>query len=126
MSRLFALLFAAATLPAAAQSVDVNTSPARTPGASSDTQSAPDSRTGRDGSMGGEFKDLDRDGDGKLTKAEASGQAALQGRFVSLDENRDGHLTRAEFAAFESKDSRTGLGTTPSSTDEAQEPGTRR
>lgn len=47
------------------------------------------------------FDALDKDHDGKVSVAEASGHDALFVAFKSLDKDRDGMLTREEFAAFE-------------------------
>ena len=46
------------------------------------------------------FESLDKNGDGKISVAEASAHDALFVAFKTLDKDRDGNLTRAEFAAF--------------------------
>ena len=43
------------------------------------------------------FDGLDVDGDGKLSLAEAAGYGDIVTRFHRLDRNRDGKLTKAEF-----------------------------
>jgi hypothetical protein len=43
------------------------------------------------------FNDLDKDHDGMLTRAEASGVKGLD--FAKADTNKDGRLDRAEYAA---------------------------
>jgi len=69
-------------------------------------QAAPDLGTGRGVMM---FKMADANGDGKVTRAEAS-QAALS-RFDNADPNRDGIITRAEFdASQQQKASKQGKG----------------
>jgi hypothetical protein len=47
------------------------------------------------------FDSLDKDKDGKVSVAEASGHDALFVAFKNLDKDKDGLLTREEFAAFE-------------------------
>jgi Ca2+-binding EF-hand superfamily protein len=44
------------------------------------------------------FESLDKNGDGKISLAEASNDDALFVAFKSLDANKDGELTREEFA----------------------------
>ena len=44
----------------------------------------------------------DTNSDGKITRAEAKGNAALSAQFDKLDTNKDGSLDNAEFAKFES------------------------
>lgn len=46
------------------------------------------------------FESLDKNGDGKISVAEAASHDALFVAFKSLDKDRDGNLTREEFAAF--------------------------
>lgn len=46
------------------------------------------------------FESLDKNGDGKISVAEASSHDALFVAFKDLDKDRDGNLTREEFAAF--------------------------
>lgn len=43
------------------------------------------------------FRQLDADGDGRLTKAEAAKRAEVRAGFDKADANHDGHLTFAEF-----------------------------
>ena len=47
------------------------------------------------------FDALDKDKDGKVSVAEASGHDALFVAFKNLDKDKDGLLTREEFAAFQ-------------------------
>jgi Ca2+-binding EF-hand superfamily protein len=47
------------------------------------------------------FDALDKDKDGKVSVAEASGHDALFVAFKDLDKDKDGMLTREEFAAFQ-------------------------
>ena len=44
------------------------------------------------------FESLDKNGDGKISLAEASNHDALFVAFKSLDTNKDGELTREEFS----------------------------
>jgi len=44
-----------------------------------------------------DFGKLDRNGDGKISLAEAKGNANLEVNFESLDRNRDGFLSLEEF-----------------------------
>lgn len=43
------------------------------------------------------FNDMDKNADGKLTRAEAAGQKDLLGKWKEADSNNDGVLTRAEY-----------------------------
>jgi hypothetical protein len=43
----------------------------------------------------------DKNSDGKVSKAEAAGNAKLAAQFDQLDANKDGNLDKAEFAKFE-------------------------
>ena len=43
------------------------------------------------------FKSLDTDGDGKISKAEASANAHIAASFDKLDGNSDGYVTKREF-----------------------------
>jgi Ca2+-binding EF-hand superfamily protein len=45
------------------------------------------------------FKQLDRNGDAKLSKAEASKDDSLSAEFAALDQDSDGFVTKTEFAA---------------------------
>ncbi len=44
------------------------------------------------------FSDLDRDGDGVITREEAERHSVLAERFEEADLNRDGSIDRAEYA----------------------------
>lgn len=46
------------------------------------------------------FESLDKNGDGKISLAEASNDDALFVAFKSLDTNKDGELSREEFAKY--------------------------
>ena len=48
-------------------------------------------------SLGKQFKALDADGDGVITKSEAEANAELSSNFGAMDGNDDGGLTEAEF-----------------------------
>jgi hypothetical protein len=43
------------------------------------------------------FSDLDRDGDGKLSRAEAAGNPKVAQKFAQSDGDKDGYLTRVEY-----------------------------
>ena len=47
---------------------------------------------------------IDRNGDGKITKAEAQADAELARRFRALDTDNSGKLDSAEFARFEAEE----------------------
>lgn len=49
------------------------------------------------------FKRLDIDGDGSISKAEASGNAQLMNAFGRSDKDRDGKLSRSEYASVGEK-----------------------
>lgn len=48
-----------------------------------------------------DLKTVDKNSDGKVSKAEAASNADLSKQFDSLDANKDGNLDKAEFAKFE-------------------------
>jgi hypothetical protein len=48
-----------------------------------------------------EFKALDRDGDGFLSRSEVEQKSALQSGFQAADKNADGKLDMSEFQAME-------------------------
>jgi len=50
-----------------------------------------------------EFKDLDRDGDGYLSRAEVEQNSKLKARFDTADKNRDGKLDQSEFQVLEAE-----------------------
>ena len=43
------------------------------------------------------FNDMDKNADGKLTRAEAAGKKELLGKWKEFDKNGDGTLSRAEY-----------------------------
>lgn len=51
------------------------------------------------------MSNVDKNSDGKVTKAEASSDQQLSQKFDSLDANKDGNLDKGEFAKFEAKGS---------------------
>ncbi|HLB83713.1 MAG TPA: EF-hand domain-containing protein, partial [Steroidobacteraceae bacterium] len=56
-----------------------------------------------DASMKTGFKDLDANGDGKLSSAEVSSQSTLSKDFKTLDSNGDGALSESEYAGWSGK-----------------------
>src|SRR5215210_4996254 len=50
-----------------------------------------------------EFKDLDRDGDGFLSRAEVEQNAKLKAKFETADKNGDGKLDLSEFQVLEAE-----------------------
>lgn len=48
-----------------------------------------------------QFKDVDSNGDGTISKQEAQSQSQLSSKFSDLDKNRNGKLEQGEFARFE-------------------------
>jgi hypothetical protein len=50
-----------------------------------------------------EFKDLDRDGDGFLSRAEIEQSSSLKAKFEAADKNSDGKLDPSEFQALEAE-----------------------
>jgi hypothetical protein len=51
------------------------------------------------------FNDLDKDGNGKVSRQEAEGSAELINQWSQADSNGDNTIDRAEFVAFESSES---------------------
>ena len=49
------------------------------------------------------FNDMDKNADGKLTRAEAAGNKDLLGKWKQADKNNDGSLTRAEYLTVMAK-----------------------
>ena len=49
------------------------------------------------------FNDMDKNADGKLTRAEAKGNKELLARWKEADSNNDGFLTRTEYLALMAK-----------------------
>jgi len=49
------------------------------------------------------FKDLDANGDGKLSSAEVSSQSTLSKDFKTLDSDGDGALSESEYAGWSAK-----------------------
>ena len=56
-----------------------------------------------DASMTTGFKDLDANGDGKLSSAEVSSQSMLSRDFKTLDSDGDGFVNETEYAAWSAK-----------------------
>ncbi len=52
---------------------------------------------------GGDFDKYDADGNGVISKDEASSDSALAKQFSQLDTNNDGELSKEEFANFSGK-----------------------
>ncbi|MBM0106785.1 hypothetical protein JM946_18790 [Steroidobacter sp. S1-65] len=50
------------------------------------------------------FKQLDRDGDNQLSKAEAQSEDVLSARFSKVDSNSDGFLSKLEYENSENTD----------------------
>jgi Ca2+-binding EF-hand superfamily protein len=46
------------------------------------------------------FSSLDKNGDGKISRAEAKADAALSKKFKELDTDKDGSLSMSEYANF--------------------------
>ena len=55
------------------------------------------------------FKEMDKNDDGALTKAESAGNPELQARFAEVDEDGDGDLTRYEYYKSLAKEEFTSL-----------------
>ena len=49
------------------------------------------------------FKDLDANGDGKLSSAEVSSQSTLSREFKALDQDGDGFVSETEYASWSTK-----------------------
>ena len=45
------------------------------------------------------FKSLDRDGDQRVSKSEATGNTMLTEHFATIDADKDGYLTEREYSA---------------------------
>ena len=50
------------------------------------------------------FKQLDRDGDNRLSKAEAQSEKVLSARFSRADSNSDGYLSKLEYESSQNTD----------------------
>ena len=50
------------------------------------------------------FQQLDRDGDGRISAAEASQDPALSASWDQIEKKEEGYIDRAEFSAFETMD----------------------
>ncbi|UCE88991.1 MAG: EF-hand domain-containing protein [Pseudomonadota bacterium] len=53
------------------------------------------------GEAGKAFSDLDQDGDGYISRSEATARSDLREHWATVDANKDGQLTESEFSAFE-------------------------
>lgn len=74
------------------------------------TGTASDTKASAGGTAGGvsrdlqkEFKDLDRDGDGFLSRAEVEQNGKLKSKFETADKNGDGKLDQSEFQVLEAE-----------------------
>lgn len=47
------------------------------------------------------FNALDHDGDGYISRSEATGRSDLREHWATVDSDKDGKLTESEFSAFE-------------------------
>lgn len=92
---LIACVSTAAALGARAQDVQTPSAPTIAPGSSA--ASAPPAEFADAAAM----RRLDRNDDGRITKAEAQADAAVARRFAELDTDNSGKLDPAEFARFE-------------------------
>lgn len=70
-----------------------------------------------------QFKTLDTNGDGVISKEEAKKDAKLSGNFSTLDKNQDGRLDNTEFAQSQMGDRSRGAGGTQGSSDEFMDQG---
>lgn len=59
------------------------------------------------------FKQLDIDGDGAVSKAEASGHAQLMNAFDRADKDHDGKLSRAEYDSIGKPEAKAAGGKAP-------------
>ena len=67
------------------------------------------------------FNDMDKNADGKLTRAEAAGNKDVLARWKEADKNNDGVLTRAEYlTAMAKKDANTVKNKVSKETNEAK------
>src|SRR5215208_2780008 len=80
---------------------------AQNPTAASDTKAAAGSTQQPAGGVSRdlqkEFKDLDRDGDGFLSRAEIEQNSKLKAKFDAADKNGDGKLDLSEFQVLEAE-----------------------
>ncbi|ADV28379.1 EF-Hand, Calmodulin [Pseudoxanthomonas suwonensis 11-1] len=92
---LFLGMIAAAPL-AFAQSTEPTGQPAPTQGGTPAATQAPQSGSGQ----GQSWADLDKDGNGSISRDEAKAHAALSGVFATADTDGDGELTAEEYRTF--------------------------
>jgi hypothetical protein len=59
--------------------------------------------TAKTGAEPADYSKLDANGDGKVSKDEAMGDATLSAKFDELDKNKDGSLSTAELKASAEK-----------------------
>lgn len=90
------------TLPLAAISAEPTRPPAADAPPASTAPAMPDSATPKSDSAP-MFKQLDRNGDGQVSKEEAKRSADAQSRFSALDADGNGSISLAEWNASEKK-----------------------
>jgi hypothetical protein len=73
-------------------------------------------QAGGDKATGHNFKDLDKNQDGRVSMVEAQPQSTLRSSFTALDRNADGYLNQAEFSGWKMDHTPAPGSTTPGST----------